>query len=409
MSSQTVLLGVLAALALGASGCASSNLRPPPPAAAASPQTTAPGAAGATTPATAAAAPAPESSPPAAAPAAPERSTAGAAAAPEATAAPAAATASARPRHSLRDLCRDHAPGEPENEAAIDEARRSLQETVCAANLWFDGLFGGRADVRNARAVSGVVEGSGIYSQAEGTDTKLRLRLNYDLPNLKNRLNLFLGRGDERELIEDRIEGLPVRSSIFGLEGRDDWLAGFGYSLPGRWESKIDFRVGARVKSASEIYVQGRYRRNFFVGESSVVRLRETLFWKNREDGFGGTTSIDFDHLLDRRKLLRFANVATLSQGTEGTRWRSSLLLYHNLNHSLALLYQVFVRGETGADVPLREYGAQAVFRMPFGRRWLFGSFTGGYTWPRIEREERRQGSALVGFGLELQFGEDPY
>jgi len=311
-----------------------------------------------------------------------------------------------RPKPTLREICRRPKPGE---EALIDEARRRVQETVCGANLWVDGLFGGPPDIPNARAVSGAIEGSDLYSKSKGNVPKLRLRVNYDLANLKNRVNLFLGRGDQREVIEDRIEGLAVRSSIFGLDSRDQWLAGLGYSPPGRLGDRLDFRVGARVKSSTEVYVQGRYRRDFSLGEQSAVRFRETVFWENREDGFGSTTSVDLDHLINPRLLLRWANVATFSQSTEGTLWRTSFLVYQNLNHRRALLYQAFVRGETAAEVPLREFGAQAVLRMPIGRTWLFGNFTGGYTWPRFEREDRREGSVLVGFGIELLFGKNPY
>ena len=310
------------------------------------------------------------------------------------------------PKPTLREICR---LPKPVVEALIDEARRHVQETVCGANLWFDGLFGGPPDIQNARAVSGVVEGSELYSQAEGNALKLRLRINYDLANLKNRVNLFLGRGDQREVIEDRIEGLVVRSSIFGLDSQDQWLAGLGYSPPGRWGDRLDFRVGARVKSSPEVYAQGRYRRDFSVGDKSAVRFRETVFWENREEGFGSTTSVDLDRLINPRLLLRWANVGTLSQSTEGALWRTSLLVYQNLYHRRALLYQVFARGETAADVPLREFGTREVLRMPIGRTWLFGNFTGGYSWPRFEPEDRREGSFLVGFGIELLFGKNPY
>ena len=337
---------------------------------------------------------------------APETSAAAGAATGEVQPSPVATPQGPRPKPTLRELCR---LTKPEEEALIDEARRRVQETVCGANLWFDGLFGGPPDIQNARAVSGLMEVSDLYSDYEGNALKLRLRINYDLANLKNRVNLFLGRGDQREVIEDRIEGLVVRSSIFGLDSQDQWLAGLGYSPPGRWGDRFDFRVGARLRSSPEIYAQGRYRRDFSLGDRSAVRLRETLFWENREEGFGCTTSVDLDRLINPRVLLRWANVATYSQGTEGALWRSSLLVYQNLDHRRALLYQIFMRGETAAEVPLREWGTRVVLRMPIGRTWLFGNFTGGYSWPRFEPEDRREGSFLVGFGIELLFGKNPY
>src|SRR5215218_3240060 len=96
---------------------------------------------------------------------------------------------------SLRDLCRE---GEPVEDNMLDNSRRRIEETFCGATLWFDGLFG-RPDVENARAVSGRVELSTIYTEADGAQPRARLRLKYDLPNLDRRVNLFLGRDDRED------------------------------------------------------------------------------------------------------------------------------------------------------------------------------------------------------------------
>lgn len=315
------------------------------------------------------------------------------------------AEAPAPPKPRLRDLCRQGTGGEA---PLIDDTRRLLEETFCGATLWFDGLFGGEPDVENARAVSGRVELSTLYTEVDGVDPKGRLRLKYDLPTLERRLNLFLGRDEEDEVVEDRQEGFAIRSSVFGLESEERWLAGLGYSPPGRWEEKLDFRVGLKVKSASEVFVQSRYRRNFFQGTNNVWRFRETVFWENR-DGFGSTTSLDFDRVLHRDLLLRWGSVGTISESTEGLGWRSTVLVYHNLRRSRAVAGEVFVRGTTGAEVPLREYGVRGVYRQPIGKPYLFGDLILGYTWPRFERDEPRDGSVTFGIGVELLFGRKPY
>lgn len=302
----------------------------------------------------------------------------------------------------LRDLCRQEA-----GEELLDEARRRLEETFCGATLWLDGLLGGEPDVENARRVSGRVELSTLYTEVEGVDPKARLRLRYDLPTLERRFNVFLGRDDRDEVVEDRPEGFAIRSSVFGLETDEQWLAGLGYSPPGRWGSKVDFRVGGRLKTSPEVFVQSRYRRNIFVGEHSVWRFRETVFWEN-DDGFGSTTSMDFDHVLRRDLLVRWGSVGTISESTEGLYWRSAALAYHNLRQSRAVVGELFLRGATQAEVMLREYGTRLIYRQPVGERYLFGELIVGYTWPRFERDEPREGSAMIGFGLELLFGRDP-
>lgn len=302
----------------------------------------------------------------------------------------------------LLDLCRQSS-GDLE---LLDETRRFLEETFCGANLWFDGLFGGEPDVENARSVSGRVELSTLYTEFDGLDVKPRLRLRYNLPSLERRFNVFLGRDDRDELVQDRQEGFAIRSAAFGLETEDQWLAGLGYSPPGRWGSKLDFRVGGKLKTAPEVFAQARYRRNIFQGINNVWRLRETVFWENRE-GFGSTTSLDFDHILSRNLLLRWGNVGTVSESTDGMTWRSATVAYYNLRRRRAVALEAFLRGATQAEVRLTEYGTRAIYRQPVGKPYLFGDLIVGYTWPREQRDQPREGSTMVGLGLELLFGRD--
>jgi hypothetical protein len=305
---------------------------------------------------------------------------------------------------SLRELCEQ---GQPVEQDLLDNSRRILAETFCGATLWFDGLFG-QPDVENAREVSGRVELSTVYTEADGAQPRARLRLKYDLPNVERRVNLFLGRDDRDDFVQGRQEGFAIRSSVFGLETDDRWLAGLGYSPPGRWRERLDFRVGARMSSAPEAFVQGRLRRNVFLGERSVWRLRETGFYENR-DGFGSTSSADFDHVLSRKLLFHWGTVGTVSEATDGLDWRTATVLYQNLGSRSALAYELFVRGSTGDEVDLREYGARGVYRHPLNREWLFGELIAGYTWPRESLDEPREGSALIGFALEMLFGRNPY
>ena len=293
-------------------------------------------------------------------------------------------------------------------EDTVERSQQLLLETFCEATLWFDGLFGGEPDVGNARNVAGRVEISALHTQAWGTEYDVRLRLNYDLPTLERRLKLFLGRETRDDFVSDRREGLAVRSSVFAVEDENHWLAGLGWSPPGRYREKIDFRVGGDISSAPEVFVQGRYRQNVFVGEDSVWRLRETLFYENR-DGFGSTTSIEFDHVLRPDFLFRFSNIGTWSESSQGLEWRSTGVLYRNLLRSRAAAAEVFARGATGAPVELREYGARLIYRHPLRRQSLFAEVVGGYSWPRDLPGLEREGSAMVGVGLELLFGRDPF
>ena len=108
----------------------------------------------------------------------------------------------------------------------------------------------------------------------------------------------------------------------------------------------------------------GPFPPNLFVGDRVVWRLRETVFWENR-DGFGSTSSLDFDRVLSQELLFRWGAVGTISEATDGIAWRNAVVLYRNLQDSRAVAGELFWRGETAAEVRLREYGARAIFRFP--------------------------------------------
>lgn len=394
---------IAAPLLLLATGCASS--RPTP--ATAAPPAAEPVAPVASPPATEPSAPI--ANPPAAEPAGETAETAPDAPPPTPAAKrkrPRVVTEKTTEEARLRDLCRLQQVGE---DAGLEKSRRLLYETLCSAGLWFDGLLGGDPDVESARRIHGRLEGTVTYSDYWGTDLKGRLRLRYDLPNLKHRFALFLGRDEADEAIQDRRDTLPIQSALLDLDEEEEWLAGFGYSPPGRRLRKLDLRVGVKVKSETEVFFQTRWRTTVFIGERSAWRFRETLFWQNR-DGFGLTSGLDFNRVLRNDLLLRWSNIGTFSEATDGVRWRTSVILYQNLRAQHAMAYESFIRGETRDPEPLREYGVRAIYRFPSKhRKWLFGELIAGWTFPRSDEDNVRKSSPLLGFGVDLLFGPDPY
>lgn len=297
---------------------------------------------------------------------------------------------------------------ESDDDDPADSARRRLYETSCAAALWFDGLFGEQQQIAAARNTSGRVELSALESEFEGLEFRTRLHVRMKFPNLENRLEAFFGRDESDDFLRDRNEGLALRSQFSQLIDEEDWIAGLGYSLPGTYRSKADFRVGGRGSTEPEVFTQGRYRHNREIGRVAVLRFRDTVFWTNR-DGFGTTAAVDLDRAVGRTLLFRWGSIGTWSESTDGVDWRSATVLYQNLQKRRAILYEAFVRGESSAEVPLQEYGGRAIYRQPlFRSRWLFGELVLGYSWPREELDQPRDGSATVGVGLELLFGREP-
>ena len=285
----------------------------------------------------------------------------------------------------------------------VDDTQALLEETGCRAALWLDGLFG-EDDLRSAQRTNGYLETSVSHSEFEGTDLRTRLRVRFELPNIKERLSAFVGREDEDDFVRGRSEGFALRSQFPRVNDESEWLAGLGYALPDTERLQTRIKVGASSLSSPRVFVQGRLHYNAYADAANLAYARLTPFWNSRI-GFGVTTGFDYNHLLTPALLARWANVGTVSESSEGLDWLSALILYQNLREQRAMAYEAFIRGQTRAEEPLYEYGARAIYRHPLVRDRLYGEFVLGYSFPRTDPTLPRDGSYEVGFGLELPFG----
>ena len=300
-------------------------------------------------------------------------------------------------------LCDQMAPGDEE---AIAHTRRRVEEMVCAASMWFDGLFGDRYYIGESRKVNGTVELSENYSQFYGNKIRLRFDAQVPLPNLDRHLSAFIGRDDEDDFIQDRFDNTTLRNNFPRVDDHEKVFAGLGYSLPSSKRFSTNVRAGVRGIAHPEAFVQGRARYNAYADDNDLVNLRATPFYTTT-DRFGVTTGIDYSHVLGKTMLIRFGNVGTWSQTTAGLNWRSTLTVYQALlGIRSGLAYELFVRGETDDDVPLHEYGFQTTFRHPMVGGKLYGEWVLGYSFPREDLDDHRDGSYLVGVAVQMPFGK---
>jgi hypothetical protein len=304
------------------------------------------------------------------------------------------------PRH-LADSCEQiHA----ENREVVDIAREQIEETICGAALWFDGLFGDRRNLSAARGAYGRLETSLEHSSFYGTKSRTRFKVRVDLPNLEQRVSLFIGRDNEENVARDRSEGFALRSEFPELDDRDQFFAGIGYALPGNHRFQSSVRVGVRSVRNPRAFVLSRLSLLAYADERNVISLRLTPFYNTR-DGMGVTPGIDYSHVLSPRLLLRWSNVGTWSESSFGFEWRSAVLLYQGFGWGRGLAYEAFVRGATNAVVSVPEYGARLIFRQAVFDGRLFLQPLVGYSWPKEDPLRARDGAYLVGMGVEMPWG----
>lgn len=298
-------------------------------------------------------------------------------------------------------------PGSDTN-AWIDRVQRGVYAGVCDSALWFDGLFGNPRYDQDSDETFGRIGFFETYDRRDDFDTRLRLRARVALPILENRLRLTLGRGEEQELVEERPGNTenPLPPS-FQTVADDAWLLGLGYSKQNGLEDGFDFGIGVRLNFPVDPYVKATYRHNSVFSGDTMLRFRETPFWRDSR-GFGATTQVALDHLASEVLLLRWNNTATVAEDTDGVEWGTSVTAYQSLRNRRAISYTALLRGETRAEVGLQNYGVETKYRQTIFRKWLFMELAASVTWPREMQDEQREINPGVGLGFEMYFGPVP-
>ncbi len=295
-------------------------------------------------------------------------------------------------------------PGSDTN-AWIDKLQRGVYGGVCGTALWFDGLFGNPLYDLESDETFGRLSLVETYDRRDQQRTQLLLRARYALPNVKHRLRLTVARGNEQQLVEER-PGKLVRPLPLGFQDVSDdaWLLGLGYAKEGSPDDGFDFGIGVRLSTPVDPYVKSTYHHNFIMSDKAMLRFRETPFWRDSR-GFGETTRVALDYLVSDSVMLRWNNTGTVAEDTEGLDWGTGITAYHSLNQRRAISYTALLHGETGADVPIQNFGVESRYRQSVFRKWLFLELHASVTWPRETLDEQREINPGVGLGLEMFFG----
>ena len=289
-------------------------------------------------------------------------------------------------------------PEAAQEEGILDTTRSQVR----GFSLWLgesvNDWFGDRPFTDGGKVSHGRLGLRNLWRQDEGWDTNVRFRARFDLPNLRDKAYVFIGRQNERELLTDQSEAFTREQLLLEERRKEDQtgFAGLGVAL----RKNLDFRVG--VRGGLKFYTQARYRKQWALSEQDRIEFRETIFWNNK-DKFGSTTALDYEHAFTPKLSLHWQNATTISEKTDDFAWGSSLGLFRRYGDDRMLSGEMVVTGETGAKENIAEYGVRMKWTQPVYRDWLIGEFIVGHYWPQREDRERDR-SWAAGVNLEMRF-----
>jgi hypothetical protein len=292
----------------------------------------------------------------------------------------------------------------------LDRNQVRVYRTVCGATAWFDGFFGDRRFDQATGATYGRISGGGYWDELNGWDSRIRFRARFALPALRERGSLLIGRGSEKDLIDERnTSGGVATPDTLGTAEEDSTFIGFGFDQIKRLASGLNFSVGAKLDFPPELIAKVKYRHAWQVSERDLIRLRPIAYWKS-EEGLGTTVNFDLDHVISNNLLFRWANFGNVSQYEEvdGVDWGTTFYVFQALSKKRALTYSIFAQGETNAEVTFKNAGFQLRYRQRILRDWLFIETWGGVGWPRELLIQEREANPGIGLRLEAFFGPAP-
>jgi len=294
-------------------------------------------------------------------------------------------------------------------EAWLDKVRRGVFYSVCGSAAWFDNFFG-EEHAYDPRQVYGRLSGGVLYDAEGEWNERSKFDANVPLPNLSKRTTAFLGRDNPEAFISDSSQDLSMPDAFRNTSDDRSWLAGFGYNPPGKRGARTSYRLGVKVSSHPYVFAQARYRYNRYTSKNTAFRFHETLFYRTNDDQFGTTTYIGYDWIPRRVNLARISAEGTVSDDTDGVKWKSYATFYQDLQlksgKPRGVAFQLLANGQTAKDVPLREYGFLTTYREQMLREWFFVEASLGYSWIREELVDDRQGGVTVGFVFDILFGD---
>lgn len=291
-----------------------------------------------------------------------------------------------------------------EGSFVLDDFRDTVAHALGASSRWVDGFFGPQRFTDEAHRAQGRLSARVVWREYRGTRVSTKLRANLPLENLHHRFNAFLRKGQVNEIVQDSVQTPSMREG----EGRDTWLLGLGYAPPwGGARQPFKLNAGLELDWPIEPFVRVSYRYERPVGDSVVLRVNPGVFWK-RSEQFGATASLDFDWRLGEERLIRFPNWFKASGSTVELEYDSRAIWMQKLRGGQAIMAGLAVQGDTGARVPLRQYGAYVVLRRQLWRPWLAAEFIGGAGMLREDDWAKRKLSVGFGVGFEIAFEEKP-
>jgi hypothetical protein len=249
-----------------------------------------------------------------------------------------------------------------------------------------------------------------LWSRFYGLQTFMRFLGDVPLPQLSDSVHAFVGRLNPEEFISESQAASGAFRNPYAPYNNDETLFGIQYNQPVHPGLQWDTGAGLPVTlSRFDPYFKGGYLYELGSPEQTVLMLRQDAFYHSSQGGFGVTTRMDLQKLVNPGLLLSWTASTTYAQRSYGWNSYSTLDAFFRYGESRAVVVELSVDGVTQAAVPLQDYGGKVAFRRSILRDWLILEVRASLDWPKYFVWQHREISPGIGIGFEMEFGSQTF
>lgn len=282
-----------------------------------------------------------------------------------------------------------------------DRTHHFISRSLCWPGQWFDGFFAAGEDTLDQSGTWVRVVGAQRWQDNNEQGDELKIDASAELPHAQRRLRLIFTSDDEGESAQDNLDELPQDVGL--VDDDTEFRTALRVALRAKERMNLDFDVGLRSELKTFVRARSRWRRA--LGAGWFGRLEERVFWED-PDGWGSTTTLDFDRPLSERLNLRFSTEAELTEENNELKrdWFLSqdATLFWNYSRRAAVSFNIGASGFTDPVAAVQTWYTSIRLRRNFWRPWLFYEIQPFAFWPR---SDDYHGVSGITVRLETQFG----
>ena len=261
-----------------------------------------------------------------------------------------------------------------------------------------DQFFGNKKDIEGKNRTNIRLANVHLIRESEKPSNETTFRLNLRLPELEKRFQFTI---EKRSETIDPVT--PIPNSVYSTQknrNEEDVRAGLSYfrKLP---DFNAKLTTGLKFSSTPVPYA------NLRIGKETVFgfwRNKNVInFHYNREEKFGQLVTIDFDHELSSKFLLRLGFEETYLENDNTTRTSIGPILFQKIQSNKRLSYSLKINANNRPTYHLSEYYFGSTYRQNIYEDFLYFEISPCITWREDNSFSRRFGIVAK---VELVFAE---